>query len=40
MAHPAVHELILQLMDFKLIHLVEPSFSAASSRPGRVAAMM
>lgn len=34
-AHPAVHELILQLMDFKLIHLVEPSTSAASGRPGR-----
>jgi hypothetical protein len=33
--HQAVHELILQLMDFKLIHLVEPSTSAASGRPGR-----
>jgi energy-coupling factor transporter ATP-binding protein EcfA2 len=34
-AHPAVHEFVLQLMDFKLIHLVEPSTSAASGRPGR-----
>lgn len=34
-AHPTVHELILQLMDFKLIHLVDPSTSAASGRPGR-----
>jgi hypothetical protein len=34
-AHPAVHELVLQLMDFKLIHQVEPSTSAASGRPGR-----
>ena len=34
-AHPEVHELVLQLMDFKLIHLVEPSTSAASGRPGR-----
>lgn len=33
--HPEVHELIQQLMDFKLIHLVEPSTSAASGRPGR-----
>jgi hypothetical protein len=32
---PEVHELIQQLMDFKLIHLVEPSTSAASGRPGR-----
>lgn len=29
------HELMQQLMDFKLIHLVEPSTSAASGRPGR-----
>lgn len=34
-AHPEVHDLIQQLMDFKLIHLVEPSTSAASGRPGR-----
>lgn len=34
-AYPGVHELVLQLMDFKLIHLVEPSTSAASGRPGR-----
>lgn len=33
--HPDAHELIQQLMDFKLIHLVEPSTSAASGRPGR-----
>jgi hypothetical protein len=33
--HPDVHDLIQQLMDFKLIHLVEPSTSAASGRPGR-----
>lgn len=32
---PEAHELIQQLMDFKLIHLVEPSTSAASGRPGR-----
>jgi hypothetical protein len=32
---PEVHELIQQLMDFKLIHLVEPSTSAASGRAGR-----
>jgi hypothetical protein len=32
---PEVHELIQQLMDFKLIHLVEPRTSAASGRPGR-----
>ncbi len=29
------HELIQQLMDFKLIHVVEPDTSAASGRPGR-----
>lgn len=34
-AYPAVHDLILQLMDFKLIHLVDESTSAASGRPGR-----
>jgi hypothetical protein len=34
-AYPAVHELLKQLMDFKLVHLVEPSTSAASGRPGR-----
>jgi len=33
--HGDAHELIQQLMDFKLIHLVEPSTSAASGRPGR-----
>ena len=33
--HPDVHDLILQLMDFKLIHLVDESTSAASGRPGR-----
>jgi hypothetical protein len=32
---PEAHELMQQLMDFKLIHLVEPSTSAASGRPGR-----
>jgi len=30
-----MHELILQLMDFKLIHVVEPDTSAASGRQGR-----
>jgi hypothetical protein len=34
-AHPDVHDLILQLMDFKLIHLIDESTSAASGRPGR-----
>jgi hypothetical protein len=33
--YPEVHDLILQLMDFKLIHLVDESTSAASGRPGR-----
>jgi hypothetical protein len=33
--HVREHELILQLMDFKLIHVVEPDTSAASGRPGR-----
>ena len=32
---PHIHEIILQLMDFKLIHVVEPDTSAASGRPGR-----
>jgi hypothetical protein len=31
----AEHELVQQLMDFKLIHVVEPDTSAASGRPGR-----
>lgn len=30
-----IHELILQLMDGKLIHVIEPDTSAASNRPGR-----
>lgn len=29
------HDLIHQLMDFKLVHVVEPDTSAASGRPGR-----
>lgn len=33
--HIREHELIQQLMDFKLIHVVEPDTSAASGRPGR-----
>lgn len=33
--YPDVHDLIQQLMDFKLIHLVDESTSAASGRPGR-----
>ncbi|MGV9003428.1 hypothetical protein [Flavobacterium sp.] len=33
--HPDSHELILQLMDGKLIHVVEPDTSAASGRKGR-----
>ena len=32
---PEAHELIKQLMDCKLIHVVEPNTSAASGRPGR-----
>jgi hypothetical protein len=32
---PNIHEIILQLMDFKLIHVVEPDTSAASGRSGR-----
>ncbi|WP_288790120.1 hypothetical protein [uncultured Elizabethkingia sp.] len=30
-----MHELILQLMDGKLLHIIEPDTSAASNRPGR-----
>lgn len=30
-----IHELILQLMDGKLLHIIEPDTSAASNRPGR-----
>ncbi|MCH5598624.1 hypothetical protein [Niabella ginsengisoli] len=30
-----LHELILQLMDGKLLHIIEPDTSAASNRPGR-----
>jgi len=33
--HPREHDLIQQLMDFKLIHVVEPDTSAASGRAGR-----
>ena len=33
--HSREHDLIQQLMDFKLIHVVEPDTSAASGRPGR-----
>lgn len=33
--HPAEHDLIEQLMDFKLIHVVAPDTSAASGRAGR-----
>lgn len=33
--HAREHELIQQLMDFKLVHVVEPDTSAASGRPGR-----
>ncbi|WP_447018231.1 hypothetical protein [Shewanella algae] len=33
--HRSAHDLIHQLMDFKLIHVVEPDTSAASGRPGR-----
>jgi len=33
--YPQIHEIILQLMDFKLIHVVEPDTSAASGRQGR-----
>lgn len=34
-SHPREHDLIHQLMDFKLIHVVEPDTSAASGRSGR-----
>jgi hypothetical protein len=33
--HEAEHEVIQQLMDFKLIHVIEPDTSAASGRTGR-----
>ena len=33
--YSTMHELILQLMDFKLIHVIEPDTSAASGRKGR-----
>ena len=33
--YPQIHELIQQLMDFKLIHVIEPDTSAASGRKGR-----
>lgn len=32
---PVIHELIQQLMDFKLLHIIEPDTSAASGRKGR-----
>lgn len=32
---PEQHEIIQQLMDFKLIHIIEPDTSAASGRSGR-----
>jgi hypothetical protein len=34
-SHPGEHELIQQLLDFKLIHVIEPDTSAASGRTGR-----
>lgn len=34
-AKDAEHDYIKQLMDFKLIHVIEPDTSAASGRPGR-----
>lgn len=34
-SHPKLHDLIKQLMDFRLIHIVEPDTSAASGRLGR-----
>lgn len=37
-SNPEMFEIIQQLMDFKLIHVVEPDTSAASGRPGRYAA--
>lgn len=33
--YPVIHELIQQLMDFKLIHIIEPDTSAASGKKGR-----
>jgi hypothetical protein len=33
--YPRVHDLVQQLMDFKLIHLIDESTSAAGGRPGR-----
>jgi hypothetical protein len=33
--YPEQHELIKQLMDFRLVHIVEPDTSAASGRQGR-----
>jgi hypothetical protein len=33
--HPQLHELVKQLMDFRLVHIVEPDTSAASGRTGR-----
>jgi hypothetical protein len=35
MTNPDQHEIIQQLMDFKLIHVIEPDTSAASGRGGR-----
>ncbi len=32
---PSAHEYVMQLMDFKLIHIIEPDTSAASGRGGR-----
>jgi len=34
-SYPEEHELIQQLMDAKLVHVIEPDTSAASGRPGR-----
>lgn len=34
-SNPEIHEYILQLMDGKLIHVIEADTSAASNRPGR-----
>lgn len=34
-SYPKFHEMVLQLMDFKLIHVIEPDTSAASGRKGR-----
>ena len=34
-SHEVEHEVIQQLMDFKLIHVIEPDTSAASGRTGR-----